>query len=225
LQPLTRLESVLEERLARSSTVVLIQVMVRVEDRAVHELRHVDDDGVAPEHLTEIATASALGGFARRRDDGEHRPLRTAADLPRGWRLRASCIRDLIEALVEVYGSALIHWHLGETGELSGTSFREATAGQTGIYATLTQVETIEVETGTRSVCDTLPCLRTRLWGVEDTITRVKGQQEEVADRLIVPCPRPCPILFSGVLDLVAEGKLRDVSPLRQGVDGPPRPG
>jgi sirohydrochlorin cobaltochelatase len=224
LPPLTRLESVLEERLARSTTAVLIQVMIRVEDRTVHELRHVDDDGVDPEHLTEIATASALGSFARRRDDGGARPLRTAADLPRGWRLRASCVRDLIETLVEVYGSALVHWHLGETDELSGVSFRETTAGQTGIYATLTQVEAMEVEAGVRSVCDGLPCLRTRLWGVEDTVTMVKRQQEEAADRLVVPCPRPCPILLSGVLDLVADGKSRDVPPLRQEVDDPPSP-
>lgn len=207
LPPLTRLESVLAERLARSTTAVLIQVMVRVEDHAVHELRHVDDDGVDPKHLTEIATASALGTFARHRDDGEPRPLRTAADLPQGWRFRASCVRDLIEALVEVYGSALVHWHLGETDELSGVSFREATADQTGVYANLTQVEAMVVEAAMHSVCDGLPCLRTRLWEVEDTVTGVKGQQKEAADRLVVPCPRPCPILLSGVLDLIAEGK------------------
>lgn len=205
--PLTRLESLLAERLARSTTAVLIQVMIRVEEHAVHELRHVDDDGIDPRHLTDIASATALGTFARHRGDGGPRPLRTAADLPRGWRFRASCIRDLIEALVEVYGSALVHWHLGETDELSRVSFREATADQTGGYANLTQIEARVVEAAMHSVCDGLPCLRTRLWRVEDTVTGVKGQQKDAADRLVVPCPRPCPILLSGVLDLIAESK------------------
>ena len=174
LPPLIRLEPFLEERLARSAAALLMQVMIRTEGRGGHELRHVDDDGIDPEHLTEIATASALGSFTRRRDDGGQRPLRTAADLPRGWRLRTAHVRDVVEALVEVYGSALVHWHLGETGDLSGMSFREVAAGQTGIYAELTQVEAAGVEAGARRVCDGLPCLRTRLWGVEDAVTGSK---------------------------------------------------
>ena len=222
LPPLIRLEPFLEERLARSATTELMQVMISGEDRAVYELRHVNDEGVDPKHLTEIATASALGSFTRRSDDGRQRPLRTAADLPRGWRLCAARVRDVVEALVEVYGSALVHWHLGEAGELSGVSFREATAGQTGIYAALTQVGTKGVEAGTRRVCDGLPCLRTRLWGVKGTVTSVKGRRDETADRLVVPCPRPCPILFSGVLGLVTEGKPWDDDQQRQGVDDPP---
>ena len=222
LPPLIRLEPFLEERLARSAAALLMQVMIRTEGRGGHELRHVDDDGIDPEHLTEIATASALGSFTRRRDDGGQRPLRTAADLPRGWRLRTAHVRDVVEALVEVYGSALAHWHLGETGDLSGMSFREVAAGQTGIYAELTQVEAAGVEAGARRVCDGLPCLRTRLWGVEDAVTGVTGRHEETTGRLVVPCPRPCPILFSGVLSLVAEEKPRDVAQQQEGVDDPP---
>ena len=203
LSPLVRLEPLLGQRLARSATTVLMQVMIRGEKGDVHELHHVDDDGVAPEQLTEMATPSALGSFTRRDDDGEQRTLRTAANLPRGWRLRASRLTEVVEALVEVYGSSLIDWYRGETGELSCASFREATAGQTGIYAALTQVESMAVEAGVRRVCDGLPCLRTRVWEVEDTANRMEPRHEEIAGQLVVPCPRPCPLLFSGVLGLV----------------------
>jgi len=225
LPPLIRLEPFLEERLARSAATELMQVMISGEARAVYELCHVDDGEVDHEHLTEIASASALGDFTRRSDDGRQRPLRTAADLPRGWRFCATRVRDVVEALVEIYGSALVHWHLGETGELPGVSFREATVGQTGIYAALTQVETKEVLAGTRSVCDGLSCLRTRLWGVEGTVASVRGRCDETAGRLVVPCPRPCPILLSGVLSLVTEGESGGVAQQRQGVDDPTTPG
>jgi|GEM_PF-1654038 sirohydrochlorin cobaltochelatase len=222
LPVLTRLEPFLEDRLAHSTTAELMQVMIRVEDRTVYELRHVDDEEVDPEHLTEIATANALGNFTRCSDDGGQRPLRTAADLPRGWRLRAAHIRDVVEALVEVYGSALVHWHLGELGELSGVSFREATRGQSGIYSALAQVETRGIQAGTSRVCDGLPCLRSRLWGVEDTVTMVKGRHDETGRQLVVPCPRPCPSLFTGVLGLVAERKSFDAAQQRRGVDDQP---
>ena len=224
--PLSLLESVFEERLARSPAVVLIQVMIRAEGGGVHELRHVDDDGVDPAHLADIATGSALGRLTRHRGDGGHRPLRTAADLPLGWRLRTAGIRELVEALVEIYGPALVHWYLGETGGLTSASFREAAARQTGMYAMLAQVEAPAIEAGISRICDGFPCLRTRLWGVGDSPAREDGRHEGgTVDRLVVPCPRPCPILLSGVVEVAAEGEAPEGGPRRLGVDDPPGPG
>ena len=200
---LTRLEPFFEKRLARSGSVVLLQVSISGSGEGGHELRHIDDQEIDSNRLTEIETSGALGTFTRRRGDGEQRPLRTTADLPRGWRLRAARVADAVDALVEVYGSSLLHWYQQETDELSCVSFREATAGQTGIYAALAQATPKDVEAGVRSVCDGLPCLRTRVWEVEDTVPQAEQRHYETAGTLVVPCPQPCRLLYSAVVGLV----------------------
>ncbi len=215
---LARLERALEDRLKRSEAVVLLQATCRAEQDGSFELRHVDD--VARTDLAPIAGPHELSALARRRADGQHRPLRTAADLARGWRLRAPDIPELIEALLELYGPALVDWHLGESGALPTASFMETAERQTGMYAGLTQAEPPAVESGIRRTCDGIPCLRTRLWGVEDTVGGGSASEAEQRSlRLVVPCPRPCPILLSSVLDLTLDG--RPAEGADRGVDDP----
>ena len=62
----------------------------------------------------------------------------------------------------------------------------------------LTQVESMAVEAGVRRVCNGLPCLRTRVWEVEDTANRAKPRHEEIAGRLVVPCPPSVPVAVLG---------------------------
>ena len=196
------LEPALAERLARARALALLQVEIRAlggDDGFA--LRHVDDRGADEAELDELATPDALIGRARRDAHGRHRPLRTAADLQRGWRHHARDVRALVEALVALYGPALTHWWLGEGGALATREFADVAARQTGIYAELTQVEPAAVAEGVRRVCDGLPCLRARLWGPR-TARAVENAQ---GAGLVVPCPAPCPVLLGAVLELPPE--------------------
>ena len=201
--PLAGLERALAELLERSSKAALLQVEARVHGDDHFELRHTDDSAVDPAELEELATLHSLARLACKRTDGAHRPLRTAADLPRGWRLSVSGLRGLVEALVAVYGPALTHWYLAETGALRAGSFRETAQRQTGIYARLGSVGPELVTTAIGRCCEGLPCLRVRRWSAEGHSPALSLANPDTAGtRLVVPCPAPCPILLSTALEL-----------------------
>ena len=203
--PLAGLERALAELLERSGKAVLLQVEARVHGDDHFELRHTDDSAVDPAELEELATVRSLARLARKRTDGGHRPLRTAEDLPRGWRLSVSRLRGLVEALVAVYGPALTHWYLAETGALRAGSFRETAQRQTGIYARLGSVSPELVATAIGRCCEGLPCLRVHRWSDDGHPPRPSlANPDTVGTRLVVPCPAPCPILLSTALELTA---------------------
>ena len=199
--PLALMEAALVDRLAGRGAVVLLQVAIRP-DGSAFELRHVEDGGRPTAALKAVAGTEALELRARRTDDGRHRPLRTAADLPRGWRFRAEGPRALVEALIALYGPALAHWHRAETDRVEVASFRARAAGQSGMYARLAGVERGTVEDAVEGVCDGLPCLRDRLWPIDATaVPPVRGGAEGSPERLPVSCPTPCPMLLTAVLE------------------------
>jgi sirohydrochlorin cobaltochelatase len=200
--PLAALEPALAERLARQGRLAFLQVEVRARDGGAAELRHVHDAGLPDDALRDVSDLDALAALARRDDAGGHRPLRTAADLRRGWRFRADGARTLVEALVALYGPAVVHWHVGERSPaaLRAAEFAQVAARQTGIYGDLRQIEPAAIAEGIRRVCDGLPCLRTRLWGPPSARTTQDAQRAG----LVVPCPAPCPILLAAVLEAAA---------------------
>ena len=202
--PLTVAARALLERIAAAGEARLLQALVRPTGTRGYELRHVADADTPAPSLRELADGRALERHARRTASGAHRPLRTAADLAPGWRLRAPDGRALTEALVALYGPALTHWHLGEKGAVRGSSFRAAAAPQSGMYARLAQVEPAAVEAGVARVCDGCPCLRTRLWDVDGPRAAPPNEQG-AGENLTVPCPAPCPILLTAVLELSGE--------------------
>jgi sirohydrochlorin cobaltochelatase len=198
---LARLEAELTSRVEACRTLSVLEVHIRrVNDG--YEVRHVIEADAAPEALSELADSDALERLARRTADGRHRPLRTAADLAPGWRHFARTPHDLVEALLALYGPAIVHWRLSETGATRAESFRDVAARQSGIYARLAHVDEPVIEAGIRRTCDGLPCLRRRLWSAEGT-DGASFANAPPTDRLIVPCPAPCPVLLTCVLELV----------------------
>ena len=205
--PLAALEPVLADRVARLGAVTFLEVEIRADGSDVFWLRHAADRGTVEAELSELSDRDALAVHTRRTAVDEHRPLRTAADLPRGWRYRACGSRALVEALVAIYGPAVVHWYLGEQGALPAGGFAEVAARQTGIYADLEQVGASGVTAGIQACCEGRPCLRTRLWDVEgqsERDARAQTSAREQESALAVPCPTPCPILLGTVLDLAS---------------------
>lgn len=203
--PLAQAERTLVEHLSRRGAIRLLQVHVAGTDDG-WELRHAADADADREELVAVADAPALERRTRLDSAGAHRPLRTAADLPRGWRLRARSAPALGDALVALYGPALTHWHRATIGALAPASFRAAAARQTGMYARLGQIGRAAVEAGIARVCDGRPCLRRRLWDVEEGPMPDAGRDDIAGGGdLIVPCPAPCSILLTTVLELAGD--------------------
>lgn len=200
--PLAHAERALLERLAERGEATLLEVHVRADAAGGFELRHAADAHAAADSLRGVADAPTLERLARRTEAGTHRPLRTAADLPRGWRAHAVTGRALADALVALYGPALTHWHLGERGALPVRTFRATAARQSGLYARLAQVEPVAVEAAIARVCDGCPCLRRRSWTVAAAVAETRAG---AAGTLAVPCPAPCPVLLTAVLELSGE--------------------
>jgi sirohydrochlorin cobaltochelatase len=115
--PLAQLEGELASRLDACAAVTMLEVHIRAVD-AGYELRHVIEADVDAATLSELADRDAVERLARKTADGRHRPLLTAADLPPGWRHVTRTPRELVEALLALYGPAVVHWYLGERGAL-----------------------------------------------------------------------------------------------------------
>jgi sirohydrochlorin cobaltochelatase len=194
---LVQCEVPLRTRLASGDATSMMELSIRP-DGGGYEVRHVLDAELDAAALAELPDRDALERMARTTAEGRHRPLRTAADLARGWRHRASTIDDLIEALIALYGPAIVHWYMGERGRLPAPSTSCANIPrQSVIHERLARVDAAVVKAGIQRTCDGL-CLRSRLWPVDDP----PPPPPPSPDRLIVPCPAPCPALLTTVLEL-----------------------
>lgn len=199
----TALEAALADQVSRLGSVIFLEVEIRAQGDA-YLLRHGADGGAADGVLVVQPDTGALEELARRTSGGSHRPLRTAAGLPTGWRYRASGIRELVNALIALYGPAVVHWHLGDQGRLRSTGFAEVAARQTGVYAALQRVEPTAVSDAIRHCCEGHPCLRSRVWDWSSSSAVRAPQAAATAPSaragLAVPCPAPCPILLSTLI-------------------------
>ena len=63
--------------------------------------------------------------IARLTEAGEHRPLKSAPNLRRGWKLKVADARELAIAMNYLYPAGIIHWYLYREGRLEITNYRE----------------------------------------------------------------------------------------------------
>jgi sirohydrochlorin cobaltochelatase len=126
-------------------------------------LRHVEDVGrvdlaeyTRPEDARELATFD---------DDGAYRPLKTAPNLRRGWRLRVAGIEDLRLALDFFYPAAIATWLAHARGELAPVPLRETLGRQTGMYRVAQRISDTQAGEVIQQLC-VGGCLRRRLWNL-----------------------------------------------------------
>ncbi len=152
-----------------------------------YELRHVDDRDADLEDLDSHADPTETRDAVRFTDDGEYRPLATAATLPSGWVLSDLDAPDLLRAVGFVYPASIANWYREENGELDVTHFRETAARQTGIYADVGDLDRDALDYAVEACCVDEQCCARREWDAtaDDEIDVPRGDGA-------FPCREPC---------------------------------
>ena len=155
-----------------------------------YEIRHTDDADA--KDLEPHDDPRAARDISRLTEAGEHRPLKSAPNLRRGWVLRVADARELAVAMNYLYPAAVVHWHLEREGELEITDYRGNAARQSGIYKRVQRLSNEGVQNVARACCEDAVCLKRTLWDVdgETALAMDRGEGE-------IPCPEPCSLFVS----------------------------
>ena len=126
-------------------------------------LCHRDDAGRAD--LNAAAMADAAMQLARDDDAGKYRPLKTAPNLRRGWRLTLPDAAAVRLALDLFYPGRMAAFEAWSQGRLVTTAFRDTLARQTGMYRAAAKISDGQADQLIESFCRSDGgCLRTILW-------------------------------------------------------------
>ena len=111
---------------------VVAQVRVRREGVGF-ELRHHADVPIASEDLR-LLQVEDLRALVQTTEAGAFRPLKSAPNLRKGWRVMSPNVHALEVALNHLYPGALADRHAAAGANPPVTHYREFTARQTGMY-------------------------------------------------------------------------------------------
>ena len=128
-------------------------------------LHHADADRA---DLQLFNTPQAAREIARFDEAGNFRPLKSAPNLRRGWRLALSSIADLREALDFFYPAMLGTLLAHERGVLEIMPLRETLNRQSGMYAVTKKISNAQANKLIGGFCRSDGgCLKTILWQIE----------------------------------------------------------
>ncbi len=165
-------------------------------------LRHRADAALPAAALAIVSDPYAAREIARSTAAGEHRPLRTAPNLRRGWSFEALDGAGLWIALDSLYPACAVHWHAGRTGTLRVTHWSETAARQSGIYSAVGLLPEAATHDAVRACCGDAVCLRSVAWRFSTDSGEWRGT-DLAADRAApagvarVPCPEACSLFVS----------------------------
>jgi len=166
---------------------VFAQVWIR-RSQAGFELRNVaDTDEASLKDLKDIKELRELAQFT---DAGAFRPLKSAPNLNRGWRMHARDAEELGLVLNYLYPGAVADWFAVRSGRGTPTNYREFTARQTGMYRITAMLSDAATSETTRACCDRKFCLKQRLWTVAGL------PADDAKDKSTIPCLEPCAIML-----------------------------
>ncbi len=166
----------------------LAQVFIRPAGRG-YELRHELDRSCAPEALRPVALAD-LRSLAQSTAQGDFRPLKSAPDLPSGWRGLVASDLELEHALDQLYPGAIADWFAAQTQPVPMTNYREFTSRQTGMYRVTTLLNDEQAAQVIRACCQPRFCLKRRSWTVAGL------EPDPAAEKSLIPCLEPCALLL-----------------------------
>jgi sirohydrochlorin cobaltochelatase len=174
------------------------------------ELRHADDAG--RDGLDTFAAWEDARALANLDDRGSYRPLKTAPNLRRGWRLVLRDAESVRLALDYFHPAMLGVWLAHRCGELKPVDLRETLARQTGMYR-ITQKLTDEQArrlVGQQCRCDT-GCIKIILWKISPgnqvtTLPAGKFQPDATPlEAMPLLCHEACNILVAAARKVVKE--------------------
>ena len=132
---------------------------------AGYELRHWQDAERAGDDLQFHDDPEDAAQLALYDDAGVYRPLKSAPNLRRGWRLVAGDERALRLALDLFYPARVGAWLAFEAGRLVTTPLRETLGRQTGMYRVAGKLTDEQADALVGRFCRSDGgCLRTILW-------------------------------------------------------------
>lgn len=163
--------SVLDEALARwlaTGFTCLGQIAVTPLPDGGYELRHREDAARPADELISHPDPEDAATLALLTDTQDYRPLKTAPNLCRGWRLEMPDLPALRLALDRFYPARLGAFLLREQGRLPVTSLRETLGRQTGMYRVTQKLTDAQADALVARVCRSDGgCLRTVLWKLD----------------------------------------------------------
>lgn len=129
------------------------------------ELRHVKDLTTPAAELTLYRDPEDAATLALYDDLGRYRPLKTAPNLRRGWRLVVPDLPALRLALEGFYPARLGAWIAFQERRLAVTPLRETLGRQSGMYRVTQKLTDEQADALVARFCRTDGgCLRTILW-------------------------------------------------------------
>ena len=164
------------------------------------ELRHAEDAGRTDLALHE--NAEAARHLANLDAAGNFRPLKTAPNLVRGWRLVLPDAAAVRVALDYFYPAMTGVWLSHKRGELPPVVLRETLARQTGMYRVTQKLTDAEARALIGSFCS--GCLKHRLW----EISAPNDQPPAFTNnRLPLLCHEACNLLVAKAREIVKQAE------------------
>ena len=139
------------------------QILVTKREGAGFVLSHRDDASL--DHLQTYHDVENAIEIAKYDDAGHYRPLKTAPNLRRGWRLELAGVAELRRALDCFYPSRLAVVAAWRSGSLKTTALRDTLDRQSGMYRVAAKISDEQINDLVADFCRSDGgCLRTILW-------------------------------------------------------------
>jgi hypothetical protein len=164
------------------------QVMVRRQSIGF-ELRHIDDRD-CDAALLEPTRLDQIRRLAQFTATGTFRPLKSAPDLRRGWRLNVQSDVALETALNQLYPGAIADWFAAQAVAPPVTHYRTFSDRQTGMYRITQKLTDAQVAGVIGAACHKGLCLKRRLWTIPGLVS------DSASEKSMIPCLEPCAILL-----------------------------
>ena len=174
-------------------------------------LSHRDD--ISRTDVIAFSGAEAARDLAHFDDGGNFRPLKTAPNLRRGWKLHLADIVELRRALDYFYPAMLGVWLSQQRGRLAAVPLRETLGRQTGMYAVTKKITDEQAQTMIGSFCRSEGgCLKRILWtiapGVPVTsLPPEKFRADAPAHTLPLLCHEACNLLVAQARQVVKKAE------------------
>ncbi|MFL6504050.1 MAG: DR2241 family protein, partial [Candidatus Udaeobacter sp.] len=144
------------------------QILIQKGGHSAFVLSHRDDAAV--DGLQMYRDAKDAIEIAKHDDAGNYRPLKTAPNLPHGWRLELDRIDELRGALDYFYPSRLAVFAAWKSGYLKMTALRDTLDRQSGMYRVAAKISDQQINDVVADFCRSDGgCLRTILWKRDQT--------------------------------------------------------
>jgi sirohydrochlorin cobaltochelatase len=165
--------------------------------------------------------------IAKYDDAGNYRPLKTAPNLRRGWRLTLKTLEELERALDYFYPGRLAVFAAWKTSQLRTTSLRETLERQSGMYRVAGKISDHQIDDLVGDFCRSDGgCLRTILWkrDRDGAIASIKlpkekfdpahdqaatGPRSATAATVPLLCQEPCNLLVAECRKVVTGARPR----------------